>query len=465
MKIMDAAARANVTLKKVSTTKGGEYAGPCPKCGGQDRLRVWPEDKGGDGSYWCRQCGCGGDLVQFFVDFCGMEYPAAFREAGREAPAGYKPERYRPVAGVSSLVGNRSAFVPKHHDDPVETWQIRAARLVEESHAALLANDKVLGWLAGRGLDLDAVKRFRLGWFAGENGKDCMFRPRAAWGLPEINKDNGRPKMLWIPRGVVIPWMVDGKVKRIKIRRPGADLKPPVDKKYYFLSGSSPEPALLYPDRKAFVVVESELDGLLVVHLASAVAGCLVLGSAGNKPGSEAYYNMKKSIRILDALDYDHAGASAGKWWREEFDQVKRWPVPVGKDPGEAFEAGVDILSWIVEGLPPALTLKIKDLVSDRQTTPPVETVVPAPRPTAAMETVEETPICSSSIFELQGLLERYPVKIKVTDTQLSLLCAPAFHNIEIEKKISRLVYFDADVAAFLDAHPASMIHRGNFIL
>jgi integrase len=36
-----------------------------------------------------------GDLVQFLVDFCSMEYPAAFREAEREMPDDYRPERYR----------------------------------------------------------------------------------------------------------------------------------------------------------------------------------------------------------------------------------------------------------------------------------------------------------------------------------------------------------------------------------
>ena len=28
------------TLKKVAATDGGEYAGPCPFCGGDDRFRV-----------------------------------------------------------------------------------------------------------------------------------------------------------------------------------------------------------------------------------------------------------------------------------------------------------------------------------------------------------------------------------------------------------------------------------------
>jgi hypothetical protein len=463
MKIMDAAARANLNLKKVSSTNGGEYAGACPKCGGRDRFRVWPEDRGGEGSYWCRQCQAGGDLVQFLVDFCSMEYPAAFREAEREMPDDYRPERYRPVLGKNtSLAGDQSEFTPRHYDDPAESWQIRAERLVNESHTALLKNDKVLGWLAARGLDEEAVKRFRLGWFPGENDKPCMFRPRAVWGLPETKNANGRPKMLWVPRGVVIPWIVGGKVRRIKIRRPGKDLQQKRDVKYYFLPGSSPEPALLCPKRKAFVVVESELDGLLVIRRAGAVAGCLILGTTGTKPGDETYHILKQSLRILDALDYDQAGAGAGKWWREEFDQAKRWPVPVGKDPGEAFEAGVDILSWIMEGLPPAITMAFQQEKAPGPEPEPVETLAQVPQEPTLPPT-DPGQMYAPTVAELKRLLDRYPFKIRATDNRFSLICAPAWNNLKVKQAISQLIYFDVDVAEYLDAHPSNMIHRGNF--
>ena len=44
-----------ISLHQVTAT---EWAGPCPKCGGEDRFRVWPEaGNSGTGSFWCRQCG------------------------------------------------------------------------------------------------------------------------------------------------------------------------------------------------------------------------------------------------------------------------------------------------------------------------------------------------------------------------------------------------------------------------
>ena len=42
----------DTTLKYVATTDKGEWAGPCPVCGGRDRFRVWPNaDKP---HFWCR---------------------------------------------------------------------------------------------------------------------------------------------------------------------------------------------------------------------------------------------------------------------------------------------------------------------------------------------------------------------------------------------------------------------------
>ncbi len=213
------------------------------------------------------------------------------------------------------------------------------------------------------------------------------------------------------------------------------------------------------------MVVESELDGLLVISQAGAVAGCLILGSAGNKPGDRAYHTLKQSLRILDALDYDQAGAGAGKWWRQEFDQVKRWPVPVGKDPGEAFEAGVDILAWVTEGLPPALTMAFRQTEIPRPEIEPVE--IPSLEPAslaAELPATDNEPMVAPTVAELKCLLEKYPVKIRATEDRISLICAPAWHNGDIKQTISQLIYFDLDVAEYLDAHPATMVHRGNFI-
>src|SRR5262249_25466914 len=65
-------------LKRVSSSGGGEYAGPCPFCGGTDRFRCWPTK----GRAWCRQCGWKGDAIQLLRDRDGLSFFEARRQLG-----------------------------------------------------------------------------------------------------------------------------------------------------------------------------------------------------------------------------------------------------------------------------------------------------------------------------------------------------------------------------------------------
>ena len=70
----------DIELKRVASTHGGEYHGPCPGCGGEDRFIIWPAT----GRYWCRQCDRKGDAIQFLRDFHGYSFPDAARIAGKD---------------------------------------------------------------------------------------------------------------------------------------------------------------------------------------------------------------------------------------------------------------------------------------------------------------------------------------------------------------------------------------------
>src|SRR2546428_14193677 len=74
-------------LRKVANIDGGEYAGPCPWCGGEDRFRVWPH--GDRPHYWCRQCGRKGDAIQYLREHDRLTYREACEQLGHpltEAP-------------------------------------------------------------------------------------------------------------------------------------------------------------------------------------------------------------------------------------------------------------------------------------------------------------------------------------------------------------------------------------------
>ena len=77
-------------LKRVACTGGGEYAGPCPFCGGKDRFRVWPED-GDRGRWWCRQCQRSGDAVDYLRARDALTFKEALARLGAALTEGPRP--------------------------------------------------------------------------------------------------------------------------------------------------------------------------------------------------------------------------------------------------------------------------------------------------------------------------------------------------------------------------------------
>lgn len=256
-------------------------------------------------------------------------------------------------------------FVPAAPVAPVDLWKAAAAKLIDRAHEALLASPEQLDYLARRGLPLGAVQRYRFGWLGEDN-----YRPRAAWGLPEILRESDRkPKKLFLPSGVVLPIFADdGTPDRLQIRR--SKIKEG-EARYYWVTGSSDDVPVLGPDARAFAVVESNLDAFLIHWHAGDLVGAIPMGTCSAKPKAAAHAVLTKALCVLVSLDYEpRENASTGKhenpggksslWWvgdgqkiKPAYPRAKRWPTPVGKDPGEAFSAGVDIRAWILAGLPP----------------------------------------------------------------------------------------------------------------
>ena len=70
-------------LRRARANSGGEYAGPCPWCGGPDRFRVWPEHPSGHARWWCRQCSRHGDTIDLLRQRDGMWARARLTAAKR----------------------------------------------------------------------------------------------------------------------------------------------------------------------------------------------------------------------------------------------------------------------------------------------------------------------------------------------------------------------------------------------
>jgi len=188
----------------------GEWAGPCPSCGGDDRFRLFlGQGKDGLGRYWCRRCETSGDCIQFLRNFKGL----TFREACQEM--GWTPED--PTEYRQGQARTKPDWKPRESISPTARWRSKALALVEWAAAQLREREDVFTWLESeRSLTTETIRTARLGWSPTDE-----WPTRKDWGLPEEAKADGRPKKLWLPRGITIPvFSVSGKIQRIKVRRP-----------------------------------------------------------------------------------------------------------------------------------------------------------------------------------------------------------------------------------------------------
>jgi hypothetical protein len=96
--VLSVAESLGARLKKV----GGEWVGPCPRCGGRDRFAVNP----GKGVFNCRGCGVGGDAIALARLVCGSSFTEAVELVNDDAPS-FSTQRQR-----TSYVGARTDSRP-----------------------------------------------------------------------------------------------------------------------------------------------------------------------------------------------------------------------------------------------------------------------------------------------------------------------------------------------------------------
>ncbi|MEN6374600.1 MAG: primase-helicase zinc-binding domain-containing protein [Smithella sp.] len=333
-----------LSFKKVAATHGGEYAGPCPWCGGNDRFLIWPQYKGG--RYWCRGCEKKGDGIQFIRNMHGLTFGEACERLG--ITRGTYRKRHRKSAAMTE----KPFFKPKQYEHPPELWTQKTAAFLKYSQEKLWTPEgrTAREFLQAKGLIEATIRRAGIGF----NPSD-LYRDRRGWGLlQEIHRPDGKAKLIWLPAGIVIPLapFSDQKgsvqnqegVARLRIRRFNDE-----GPRYVIVAGSSIAPLVLEPDKSIFVVVESELDAWLLYQEVADLTGVVAMGSAGLKPDVFAHSLLTKAEKILNALDYDEAGARPSwKFWPETYgSKVIRWPVPIGKDPSDAWQQGLNIREWI----------------------------------------------------------------------------------------------------------------------
>ena len=320
----------DTALRRVASTGGGEYAGPCPFCGGTDRFRVWPDHP--DGPRWrCmgtkagrNGCGRGGDAIAYLVERGDLTKAEAYK-------ARHSGDVTMPTGMTRTRKSVDTAPVRHQTNSPPRAWQEQARLFVgycqEQLHPDV--GREALDYLHERGLRDETIRRWGLGWHANDRWCDPE-----RWGL-----DGG--KMVWLARGVVIPWLVEGATWHVKVRR--FDGKP----KYVRVRGG--QPTLFGLDfvtgKRVVVICEGELDAVLLWQEAGDLVDVVAVGSKGAKIPLPFLAHLAGAARWLVALDND-ADDKANEWGAYSA-RVRRVRPLHGNDLTDFYQAGGDLRAWV----------------------------------------------------------------------------------------------------------------------
>lgn len=332
---LDIVMRDVPNLKRVASTGGGEWAGPCPFCReGEDRFRVWPNE--GIGRYYCRRCEHRGDAINYLVDIGQIDRKEAYEM--RHGKTVYKEKR----------VMNTRKVDEKYSVPPSDQWQEYGWGFVDVSKECLWSDKgaRALEWLHKRGLNDEIIRKAELGY----NPKDT-YESRVDWGLiPEKNKETGKQKRIWLPQGVVIPWIIKDQLWRINIRRPQNIKRGP---KYCGPTGWSNglyNADQLQPGKPA-ILVEGEFDALTILQEAGDLVIPVATGSTGGSRCTNWLKMLQKCSIVLVTFDADEAGEEARKHWLDILLSNGKYWRPYFGDVNAMHMKGANIRAFIEEGL------------------------------------------------------------------------------------------------------------------
>lgn len=313
-------------LRKAASTGGGEWHGACPFCGGEDRFAVQPNGHG----WSCRQCTPHWqDAIAYVQRRDGIGFKQAVETLG--LPLEQQPRR--PMVRKPLTPDQPQALHSDYAALSCPEWQHNARGFCARSFDTLWSVDgaKALQYLQSRGITQGVIEQAGLGF----NEADEYMK----WGEHEV----------FLPRGIVIPWMIGGQIWKVNIRRPIQTPK--------YLQAAGGANGLYNADAiqsdDIVIVTEGEFDSLV---LRSHCKGMKAVAT-GTVTGARlirwvSLLSMAYRVAIaFDADEMTNEGVyKSVLWWLDNLQDKAVRAMPPAHDITDAWKAGMDLQAWLWQG-------------------------------------------------------------------------------------------------------------------
>jgi DNA polymerase I len=324
--LLDFAMEDGFIVAATSMSRGGQWNGSCPFCGGTDRFRIQPS-QGTYGWFACNQCGRKGSAVDYLILKRGLSKRDALAVVGW-TPRDSGPPRFQIPDAVFDM--------RPQWDEPPQYWQEGALDFCQHCQRVLWSERgrDALAYLRHRGLTDATIKTAQLGYHPHET-----YGPARVWG-----------RAVRLSPGIVIPWFFESRLWRLTLR----DIRfTSGSRRYTQVAGGSNGLYLadsLALKRPLVVMTEGELDALSVAQECSDRVAVVATGTTQGSHTPRWVAMLAQQAQVLIAFDAEDTGDRAARWWMERLENAQRLR-PWWKDVNQMLQDGADLPEWLATGL------------------------------------------------------------------------------------------------------------------
>ncbi|MEA1936195.1 MAG: DUF2169 domain-containing protein [Thermodesulfobacteriota bacterium] len=291
-------------------------------------------------------------------------------------------------------------------EQSVNPWHDRGFPMVIKWRKNLEQDHKIQNALYKLGFNRRTIQRAWFGINPEEQAEDAEL-----WGLQPGTDDQGQPKALIIPSGLIMPRFDEATLNRVLIRSgdytdSGKDV---------LIEGSDEIPLFLPsvdPEGAPVIRVSDELEARLVEQEIGDACSVIALQNHEEKPDKDAAKNIEDAPVFLIVLP-EKAEESEKDWepWEKAYPDAQKLFLPKGNTVFEARKHGTDIRKWIMEALP-------SDFAQKHQ----IEPAMPEPGKPPEKSPMEGLAI---PVLDIKGMVDKFTKDIR------------AFHQPKIDEAMA----------------------------